>query len=68
MIDDMLLDGELIGMGLVDRTAVERMISEDRAGVADRSKELWQFLTLEEWIRQTEQAATRCGDDDVRVR
>jgi hypothetical protein len=31
------------------------MINEDRAGMADRSKELWQLLTLEEWVRQTEQ-------------
>ena len=32
------------------------MIAEDRAGTADRSKEIWQLLTLEEWVRQVEHA------------
>jgi hypothetical protein len=38
------------------------MIREDRAGAADRSKEIWQLLTLEEWIRQTELAAVPATD------
>jgi hypothetical protein len=26
------------------------LVAEDRAGVADRSKELWQLLTMEVWL------------------
>jgi hypothetical protein len=28
------------------------MIDDDRRGTADRSKEIWQLLTLEVWYRQ----------------
>ena len=31
---------------------VRTMIDEDRGGIADRSKEIWQLLTLEVWYRQ----------------
>ncbi len=54
MVDDLLPDGQLVRMGMIRRPAVERMIREDRAGTADRSKEIWQLLTLEEWIRQAD--------------
>jgi asparagine synthase (glutamine-hydrolysing) len=53
MVDDVLPDGQLVRLGMINRAAVERMIREDRAGAADRSKEIWHLLTLEEWIRQT---------------
>ena len=56
MVDDLLPDGELVRMGIVRRAAVERLIADDRAGTADRSKEIWQLLTLEEWVRQTAHA------------
>jgi len=57
MVDDMLPDGELVRRGMLQRAAIERLIREDRAGTADRSKEIWQLLTLEEWVRQMEQPA-----------
>ena len=56
MVDDMLPDGRLVQTGMLQRAAIERLITEDRAGTADRSKEIWQLLTLEEWVRQTERA------------
>jgi hypothetical protein len=31
---------------------VRTMIDDDRRGAADRSKEIWQLLTLEVWYRQ----------------
>jgi asparagine synthase (glutamine-hydrolysing) len=52
MVDDLLADGQLVGGGFVRADAVERMIREDRAGRADRAKEIWHLLTLEEWLRQ----------------
>jgi asparagine synthase (glutamine-hydrolysing) len=57
MVDDMLPDGELVRRGMLQRPAIERLIREDRAGTADRSKEIWQLLTLEEWVRQVEHPA-----------
>jgi asparagine synthase (glutamine-hydrolysing) len=57
MVDDLLPNGELVRRGMVRQAAVERLIREDRAGTADRSKEIWQLLTLEEWIRQFSLAA-----------
>ena len=56
MVDDMLPNGRLVQTGMLQRPAIEQLIAEDRAGSADRSKEIWQLLTLEEWVRQVEQA------------
>jgi len=28
------------------------MVDDDRTGAADRSKEIWQLMTLESWLRQ----------------
>jgi asparagine synthase (glutamine-hydrolysing) len=50
MIDDLVLDGTLVRSGFLQRPALERLVAEDRAGVADRSKELWQLLTMEVWL------------------
>jgi asparagine synthase (glutamine-hydrolysing) len=56
MVDDMLPNGRLVQTGMLQRQAIERLIADDRAGSADRSKEIWQLLTLEEWVRQVERA------------
>ena len=50
MVDDLVLDGTLVRSGFLQRPALERLVAEDRAGVADRSKELWQLLTMEVWL------------------
>jgi asparagine synthase (glutamine-hydrolysing) len=52
----MLPNGRMVQTGMLQRGAIEQLIAEDRAGSADRSKEIWQLLTLEEWVRQTERA------------
>jgi hypothetical protein len=28
------------------------VVDEDRAGLVDRSKEIWQLMTLESWLQQ----------------
>jgi hypothetical protein len=38
---------------MVDKTQVRTMIDEDRSGMTDRSKEIWQLLTLDLWLRQS---------------
>ncbi len=53
LVDDVVLSGQLVGSGLLRRAAVERLIEEDRSGKEDRSKQIWQLLSLELWYEQT---------------
>jgi len=52
MVEDLVAGGTLITSGLVAKQTVRPMIGDDRRGAADRSKEIWQLLTLEVWHRQ----------------
>ena len=52
MVEEYVGLGHLVGSGMLDKTAVRTMIDEDRSGMTDRSKEIWQLLTLELWHRQ----------------
>ena len=56
VIDDSLLGGELVGTGFLHRPAVAALVEDHRSGREDRSKQIWQLLTLEFWYRQTRQA------------
>ncbi len=56
LIDDSLLGGELLDTGFLHRPAVTALVEEHRAGREDRSKQIWQLLTLETWYRQTRRA------------
>ena len=51
VIQDVLVGGELAGSGMIRREALERLIRDEHAGREDRSKQLWQLLTLELWHR-----------------
>ncbi len=51
MVDDLVLGGELVGDGVLDAAVIRRMVEADRSGTEDRSKEIWQLLTLETWYR-----------------
>jgi asparagine synthase (glutamine-hydrolysing) len=53
LIDDSLLGGELVGTGFLNKPAVSALIEEHRSAREDRSKQIWQLLTLEFWYRQT---------------
>lgn len=52
MVEDQLLRGRMVKSGMVNGQFLHRMIDEDRQGINDRSKEIWQLLTLESWIQQ----------------
>jgi asparagine synthase (glutamine-hydrolysing) len=52
MVDDVLVRGQLVDTGFLQRAAVERLVQEDRSGREDRSKQIWQLLTLELWYQQ----------------
>jgi len=49
VIRDVLVEGELVGSGMIRREALLGLIEEGHAGREDRSKQLWQLLTLELW-------------------
>jgi asparagine synthase (glutamine-hydrolysing) len=49
VIQDVLVEGELVGSGMIRREALLGLIKEEHAGREDRSKQLWQLLTLELW-------------------
>ncbi len=51
MVDDMLLSGELVSSGFLNRSVLGRLVTDDRSGREDRSKQLWQLLSMELWIR-----------------
>lgn len=51
LIQDVLVAGELVGSGMISRDALSRLIAEDQSGREDRSKQIWQLLTLELWYR-----------------
>ena len=51
VIRDVLVEGELTGSGMIRREALLRLIQDEHAGRQDRSKQIWQLLTLELWYR-----------------
>ena len=52
LVDDVLLEGELVGKGFLQKPAVQKLVDDDRDGREDRSKHIWQLLTMELWYRQ----------------
>jgi asparagine synthase (glutamine-hydrolysing) len=51
MVDDLLSETNLSRRGLFNPRAVRRLIDEQRSGREDWSLQIWQFLTLELWMR-----------------
>jgi asparagine synthase (glutamine-hydrolysing) len=51
VIQDVLVGGDLVGSGMIRREALLGLIADEHAGREDRSKQLWQLLTLEMWHR-----------------
>ncbi len=56
LVDDVLLEGELVGKGFLQRSSVQKLVDDDRNGREDRSKHIWQLLTMELWYRQMDSA------------
>ncbi len=54
LVDEVLLGGQLVDSGFLRRTSVQRLVDDDRTGREDRSKQIWQLLTLELWSREAE--------------
>ncbi len=51
LIDDVLIGGELVADGLLRGDAVRAMVADQRTGRQDVSKQLWQLLSMELWLR-----------------
>ena len=51
VINDVLVDGELTGAGMIRPAALNRLIEAERAGREDNAKQIWQLLTMELWYR-----------------
>jgi asparagine synthase (glutamine-hydrolysing) len=51
LIDDVLLDGELVSSGFLRRPTLRQMVTDQRGGRRDQSKQLWQLLSMELWYR-----------------
>jgi asparagine synthase (glutamine-hydrolysing) len=51
MVDDLLSDTNIRKRGLFRAQAVRRFVDEHRSGSEDWSMQIWQFLTLENWMR-----------------
>ncbi len=51
MVDDLLSDGSICKRRLFRPAAVRRFIDEQRTGAEDWSMQIWQLLTLENWMQ-----------------
>jgi len=51
MVDDLLSETNIRKRGLFRPEAVHRFVDEHRSGTEDWSMQIWQFLTLEHWMR-----------------
>jgi asparagine synthase (glutamine-hydrolysing) len=51
MVDDLLSDTNIQKRSLFRPEAVRRLVNEQRSGAEDWSMQIWQLLTLENWMR-----------------
>ena len=56
LIDDVLVGGELVGSGFLSKGPLQQIVTDQRTGRRDESKQLWQLLSLELWYRNARQA------------
>ena len=67
MVNDTLPNGELVRRGYVRRDYVDKLISDDRAGRADYSKEIWHLLTMDHWFAKRQQGSTMVDQAPIAV-
>lgn len=51
MVGDMLPSGRMVKDGWVKKEMLQKMIKENASGERDYAQHIWQFLTLEHWLR-----------------
>lgn len=67
MVDELLSPGQLRRRGLFRPEAVRRFVDEHRSGRQDWSMQLWQFLTLELWMKIFLDGGSRRFESDTLV-
>ncbi len=63
MVDDLLCETSIRKRGLFRSEAIHRFVDEHRNGNADWSMQIWQFLTLENWMRVFLDSGVRQSSD-----
>jgi asparagine synthase (glutamine-hydrolysing) len=64
MVDDLLSETNIRNRGLFRPDVVRRFVDEQRRGAEDWSMQIWQFLTLEHWMRIfLDAGATRSAEE-----
>jgi asparagine synthase (glutamine-hydrolysing) len=56
LVDDVLVSGELVSSGFLQREPLLGLIADQRSGRRDQSKQIWQLLSLELWYRNARAA------------
>ncbi len=56
LINDVLVGGELVQLGMLRKGLVQRLIADERSGRQDYAKQIWQLLSMELWYRQVRAA------------
>jgi asparagine synthase (glutamine-hydrolysing) len=51
VIEDTLVGGMLVELGMIRADSLQRLIRDEQAGREDNAKQIWQLLTLEQWYR-----------------
>ena len=59
LVDDVLIGGELVASGILQRGPLESLVADQRSGRRDFSKQVWQLLSLEMWYEQARSAGVR---------
>jgi hypothetical protein len=59
MVQDLLSPEAVAARGLFEPRAVERLVREEEAGIADNALRIWALLCLELWSREVGTAAGR---------
>jgi asparagine synthase (glutamine-hydrolysing) len=52
LINDALVGGELVQLGMLRKEPLLGMIADERAGREDYAKQIWQLLSMELWYRK----------------
>jgi asparagine synthase (glutamine-hydrolysing) len=56
MVGDLLVNGELVQLGMLRKQALLWLIADEQAGREDYAKQIWQLLSMELWYRQVRDA------------
>jgi asparagine synthase (glutamine-hydrolysing) len=66
MVDDLLSSKQILDRGLFQPEKIRTLVDEQRRGSNDWSMQIWQFLTLELWMRMfLDGGAQKLGEETI---